>query len=778
MKNMALALTLAVLASFARGQTSQPSQADLLAAESCRQSARALIYSPAGSSTRAGRLVALARQAQALNPSDPQTALMLEFLYASRLKYQLAADAAKTYLAGYPDDFAQSLQLLSLGLQAQGDSSENRLNFLDGIIQGKGAAPLRSEALTISAAILMGQGDKAKATAALDEALKIDPQNVAAIRSRFALREDPSPLERADYLTRLLAANPGDEQSAWQLAQLLNAQGSHERALQLYEFAEEFIKRRGDRDMQTTFATQYANAMLDAGQAAKAAPKLQSLCQAYPDVTDLRILQAEAWELAGDAEKSKEVGRDIMSYYHRKETAASPPPSLAIELAWFYTITMRVPESALQWARQAERTNSDSPILQRILGAAEMISGKRELIDKAIDRLRKIADKDPYAALFLAEYYGMSPISKPDAGKIILAAAPLSRSGPAYRKLQALAARLAVRIPPPDCSELNKIVDAFTPELRELAKAPDKSLLVSVEPISPVIVPGEPLLVKATLANQGKLPVPLGENGMCNPVLGFKVSAPDYAQAVFNDLPLAIWPTPRALAPGQSLTCQVRLDVAALEAFLEAHVLDDLTLQVDCTLSPVQQGDQMRPWLASIKVEPLKIVRAGLMGQFDRQKKEAWAPAYQLMLGYLVRDMKRGDLPRRMRAASQTGMLLAMARNVELGKVDPPEMLRGVLTRPVLMRMMTEVLSDATPAVRAEMLNAMNDTALDDTLLQLLSPYVGDVSPLVRFRMAELIGRSGTPGAETLIQMFLRDGDELVRAMASAFRKIGAAKTQ
>jgi HEAT repeat protein len=124
-----------------------------------------------------------------------------------------------------------------------------------------------------------------------------------------------------------------------------------------------------------------------------------------------------------------------------------------------------------------------------------------------------------------------------------------------------------------------------------------------------------------------------------------------------------------------------------------------------------------------------------------------------------------------MLAARQVASLLAMVRHAELGQApELPKPLSAGLPKPVLLRIVVEILKDPSDVVRAEMLAAMGAVPLDDKIVVLFAPVIEDRSALVRFRVAELLGASGIKRQNTIVDYMAQDADEMVRLMASAFK--------
>ena len=144
--------------------------------------------------------------------------------------------------------------------------------------------------------------------------------------------------------------------------------------------------------------------------------------------------------------------------------------------------------------------------------------------------------------------------------------------------------------------------------------------------------------------------------------------------------------------------------------------------------------------------------------------------ACRVLLGRLVYDIQKGELPARMEAARKLAALLALVRRAERGRIAAlPKAMSSVFRRPVLLRMLVEVLKDPSDVIRAEMLAALNTVSLDERVVRLLAPAIEDPSPLVRFRMVELLCGPGQSKDEETIDLLARDADPLVRQMAAAF---------
>jgi len=188
-------------------------------------------------------------------------------------------------------------------------------------------------------------------------------------------------------------------------------------------------------------------------------------------------------------------------------------------------------------------------------------------------------------------------------------------------------------------------------------------------------------------------------------------------------------------------------------------------------------------------VAPTKLVRLSLLGEAPAV---AGSPGdlskrYASALNATARDLKEGKMPVRMRAARQIASLLAFAHDVETNKAG--SFARGLdPRRGVLLSMVKGALADPSDVVRAEMLAALCDLAearavpspkaasavgprlLASDVMPLLATAIEDPSPLVRFRLVELLGATQSPGYQTIVDYLLKDRNEMVVLMAAAFR--------
>jgi len=743
---------------------------NLRAAESLRHSAMCLVHASPQTPARAGRLVALGKFAQRLQPDHPKTAWLLASIYEIQGRLPEAAEAARLQLLREPADHALGLNYLRLSMAACNQADE-RAELLRSVKDGPWPGPLRAQAAAGLSRILRGQGRQEEADDALKQAAQLDPDDVAIRAAAASAQGTTIPPDQARTVAGMLRADPRNAVLVQSLAVLAGARGLHEEALALSEHAWALADASGiSLKITHELVLQYLNAMLDAGRFEQAIQSFEPILVQYPRSSDLRLLLIEAYQALGRQAEAGKLIKAMEAEYNTAQTPLAGSPVIARESAWFYTLVDPDPERALAIAQRAVEDGLDDAVSQRILAVAQLRCGQDELVPTAIRKLQTLADNDIYAAAVLADYFaGRDATTK--ARDSIAAGAKLGRSGPGWRYLRRIAENHSIEMPAPTGEEtlkqeLARLIESYLP----IGRHPEEVLKVELRAVRPTIRAGEPLVIEASLTNRADVTIQLGQNGLINATMSPRVRVSDGAKTSFENLPLVVWPVPKYLRSGQAVTTTVRLDVGELADFLAKRPLDEFTLFISGLVDPVQQDRRLVSSFSADAVKPVSIRHADPLGSFDRDDPANWKRAYQRMLSVIVTEINRGTVERRMSAARRLGALLAFAGEVRAGRARPSQPLVGSFSRPVLLSMLRKAIADPSPVVRAEMLAALGWVSLDQQIIALLGALVADPSPLVRFRLVELLGASPLPGQDLMIERFAEDGDEMVRAIAMAFR--------
>lgn len=753
----------------------QPSEADRLAADSLRHSAMSMIHARWGTQGRAGRLVALAAYAQKLAPGDLRTAWVLSSIYDSRREYTAAEEAVLQQLLADRKDFALGSDYIRVGLAA-GAKPSDREAFLQAIMDSPDwPDPLRAQAAVEQGKAFMFNKLNTQALEMFTLALQLDKLNAEALQGALSMREPRPPLEDSvGALTAMLQGSPRTMSLLRGLASVLAVMGLHQQAAPLFDAMwDDAVAAAENGRPPADVSGQYLNSLLDSDRADRAVQVFQPLREHYAQDRAVMFMLVEAYRALGRTDQADQLTQRIIG---DMESAASASPlgvSEAAEMAWTYTVYSPRPDQALSYARQVADTDPNSAVLQRLLGAAEVLSGDPALVEAGRARLEKVRDEDPAAPALLAEYY-LGVGDEAAASAAIAEAVRDSYSGWIYRRVRDLAAKRNLTLPPhPSAEAARQIFQQFDPRILDMGRHPEKYLSVTLRALSDPWHVGEALEIEATFTNTGDLPVPLWAGGLIRATMTLEATAPALTQERFNNLPMVIWPAPKYLPPGESVRTVVRIDVGALEYFLARCPLEDVELTVTATLDPIQRGRETVSSVPTVTVAPLTVRRRSLLGDLDRSDAAQWVSAYRYSLRVIMTDLVRGDLPQRMRAVRQLAELVTLVRDVQLFKTRLPSPLKGAVSKPVLLAMVGKAMQDPSEVVRAEMVAALGQAWLDEEILNVVSPAATDPSPLVRFRLVELLSAAGQGKAEQTIDLLARDADPLVRQMASAFGPAG-----
>lgn len=757
-------------ASSASPGSAQPNRDAILAAESFLNSAMDMTCSPPTTPARAGRLVALSHFADRLAPGDWRADRLLADIYLAQADPNGEVRAMESYLAGQPNDYLIRLRWINARLSKLQNVTE-RDAFLRSLADRKDLdEPTRAQVLATLADLLFGQGRTPDAADAAKRALTLDPYGAGPLAAWVRINDPNDFMACLGMDLRMLRGQPRAFDTAWKVALRLSDLGLYEKAMVFYDpaWSAGMADRQG-ANIPARMAVQYCSALLDANQPARALTALEAARAIYVDNTDLESLLIEAYTAAGKTTQAAFLVEKMAKAYKSREVSGNTGEALSAELGWFYAVTQPSPNLAIIYANRAVQADANNPVYQRILGAAELIADKA---DQAVPRLVKLLGKDMYASVLLAERYEATG-EKKELREALLAGAPLAGGGPTVRKLRKIAARHKVELPVPKQRDpLQALLKDFPHDCLTMIDDPNNCISVQLALVGDAksLLCGDPIEVAATLRNVGAVDLPLGDMGALNPRMALTVEVADakgQTIAKAARLPLVVWPAPRYLSPGKTVTCRLRLDVCELAAELGPHPLDDLTITVTGTVDPTVDGTSRLPKLT---VEPLKIARRGLLGNVPTDTPAGWLEAYKLALGRIVRDYRRGTLPERMRAARQIGSLLDFATKVKDSRIVPPGMLRGQIDRMVILAMFRAILSDKSPAVRAEAVASIHAVRPDELVITLLGPRIQDRDPMVRCRVVELLAATNSKGHETILDLMSKDPDPLVRQMAQAFK--------
>jgi tetratricopeptide (TPR) repeat protein len=791
MRSLTLVATLVTLASTLvaqdRSADALGEQAQSLAAESFRHSGVEMSHSPSETFGRGVRMITLHLFADRLDPNDPRTHRVLADVYEVQGLAEKALRSAEIYFQANPTDHSAGLRWL-FRHKAVLQSAEEALEFAR-TQAARGDLPdaLRAEVLTFYADVLHSQGQPNQAVSALNEALRLDPYCPRAMGGVMTLARDPSLELAINSHTNILRGHPMSATTCWALGGLLGSVGLHDEAVAVFGYGRDISRRRTHTEVVGEYLLQYAGAMLDAGQNQQVVETFAPLAEEfepsrmvkdYHESRDLRVLLIEAYRQLGKTEQADQLSQAVHEDFQALRADANDNAVLARNAGWFYLLQKRDIERAGEYSELAVRTEPDHPETRALQAGIELRTGQA---DAAVRHLKPVLGSTPWAGAMLLEA-SVEAGNMETARGILDSLARLPRRGRAFRHLARQAQRGGLTLPQHPTKQaardaVAELIETYIPLWGE----PEKILSVSVQPVRKSVKPCDPIELKVAVRNISKVSVPVGSWGLFSPAVGFRVrvgKGDDAPPETFTRVPLASLPSPRYLEPGAEISDTVRIDVADFARYIDTRPLEELTIEVDSLLDPItiqtdQEQDEPNTFspLPGLEIAPATITRSSLFDsypvRFDRSDPSAWQPAYMKLLGYMVREIKTGSLPERMRVARRLGSLLAAATLDRNDRGDIPEPLDGKLSLAHLVRMMVEMQKDRSPAVRAEMLAAMDHCIMEDWVLNYIAPRFSDPAAMVRYRALEVVAQAGVKNNTPVIQSFLTsDPDELIRRLA------------
>lgn len=755
--------------------------------ESLLHSAMNLYHTPSAVA-RAGRLVAISEYIAGLDPNDVRARRLLADMYHSQGKREAAADNAQKLFRAEPKDFAAGARWVRFCLNTYNRAPERRY-FLKSILNNEQySRPLRSVAAVELARVYTGQGATKDAVNAIDQALKLDPLNQAALFSRSDLMNNPTPVDRAKIFLALLEGNPRAYWIARDLAGMLCRLGLYDQGLKYYRHT--WSLWQGNRPVSEApadFAAEYVSALLDADKPNIAVSLFAPAVERLQTSTEFGSLMIEAFTKAGQNDKAAPLRKAVEEQYRRellshrvaeglentgvKDTspdadAKKMTADVAVNLAWYYLLVEKRPDEASRSIAEAVELGAGGDAVNLCTGAAKLARGDAE----GLKLIEPLVDTYPLAAAYVAQYELASGQTKKGT-RTLLAGVEKGRKNLAYRMLAATAKKYDITIPPAkDSASVAARVEKFDPRYLQMGLEPEKFIRITVAPARKTTALCEPIFVNATLENISSLPVSVDAWGLLDRQLGLEVLLGDRTVS-FASMPMLIWPSPRYLQPKQKVIASARLDVGEIARFLANYPLLPIALRVHPIVSPVsftpnRPGAKPRviSGLEPMKLQPITVHQDGLLAS-----EATGAEQYNQALANLRKALAEGDLQARVLSARRIAALLAWMRDVGNGRASVPQVIRPVMNEKYVLGLMGMALRDKSDVVRAEMITALQYADMGSAMLNEVGLVVDDPSPLVRFRVAELIGASGTKGSRTLIDMYAKDADPCVRTMARAF---------
>lgn len=269
---------------------------------------------------------ALLRAATTLNPAEPRFWRLL-----TEAELQLGnGEGALSALQGYrkiaPDDRVAQVQLIELHASRM-ESGDKAVEYLRNLLpKASVPAEVRSHVAVLLVHRLLDRGEEAQIPAVLDEALTLNPVNVAALGLKYErVASRGTPAERVAGLLALLRGNPVRPTAMAELARLLAAAGLGKESLEWFGRAADQFSASGAADPFTyhDLFVDYASQVYLAGQVQAARGMADQLLKADPDDVDAWLLRLVIDRGAGNAETYAKTRQDAAARLNARWAAAA-----------------------------------------------------------------------------------------------------------------------------------------------------------------------------------------------------------------------------------------------------------------------------------------------------------------------------------------------------------------------------------------------------------------------------------------------------------------------
>ena len=697
------------------------------------------------------RIRTLLRAALRLDPSNTQACVWLYELARLDGRSQEATDMLGRLVTANPDNLAAFTNWIEAA-PPDVQTVERRKTWLNGLLQQM-PQPERQALIHVQSARLAHQQlDSSAAEENLQQALSLWPDCPETAAMILADLPADAPLqERLRANLRLLRTRPLDVDLVWQIGQLLDQNGFAEDARTFYEYALSVHEKLApgwplavDRLLDLA---RNAEACGDDTQAADYAQRAVQMERGTYEA-DFYLywrLQGRANPALLNAIKGK-LARAFAEIKEPNEWAVT----LVAQAAWFYCIIDPQPLRALSLAENVAQRAQGDAFAQRVLGWAQALNART---DDARRTLEKIAGNDPFAAYRLAAMLKEEG-NETEAARVVSELKRLPRQGYARTLLESLNLPLPTTRPVSEqYPEVPAVLAEFDRRIFGFHADPQKYIQAGVKPLLNSLKVGQPWWIELSITNTGPFAVPLGPDGLINPVflLSFKVEGDrtrDYPQLMTMSIDYA-----RFIPPGETIRVWRTVDLGPLRGVARRTPQHLLSITLSAILDPQQmpQGWQASP--LGFDLAPVPFLR--LPANTD---PEAWHARFQRL---------KGESPEAIfQTLEEFGELLGESQRAASQALD-------YKPQPIPADRVTAVLRSAISGESWELavrgLEALQAAGLDRAMLDEGQRCLEHPHWAVRMMAVRLLARQGKSFDEQARKIANDDTDDLVRDMARSY---------
>lgn len=799
-----IGLILGCSAAKAPAQSTEPTPGAMALADRLAEMGQNTLRTPNITAASWMQSAALLEAACKLNPKEPRFPRMLAEALLQCRDVDGAIKALEAYRKIVPDSPAIQAQLIDLYISRM-ETADAKLNYLQTLLDStKWPTEVRSVVATRIAALRLERSQVDKALAAIDQAIELNPINVAALKMRADLRfAGASPKERVRLLLDLILANPNQTGVIIDLAEQLARSGLSEESLYWYGIGLNLVAQTGGGPDPEMLAG-YISELVLANERAAAGNLARQWLDANPTDIDVRFLQAlieknslkqENYEWV--RQRARNVLTNALAVVRQQtvDASATTQPiesteaapigdpvadvekikavgdlgklqqyiSLLSDLAWLEIYFNENTQAAQPIIAAIESIlGSESLTVSRLTGWSFLHDGK---LDEAKVKLSAIAGRDPLAALGLVKIAVLE--KAPDA---VEQAQQLRRNNAAglvgvfaWDTLQEQVSRID-----PD-PEVVAEMGTFPKDWMDILDQADKMYLIRGDPLKVSHNFGQPMLAKVVIENISKYDLSIGPDGVLKPDLWLDaqlrgIAAQNIQGAAYDRLANTM-----VLRRGKRVEQIVRVDQGDFARLMNTNPTLSIQAFISVTTNPVTS------------MKGLVSGPAGQRFQMPRIVERKGTPVGQEMgKAQVFATLSGGTPPEKMGAADLVGVVI---RLIQAGMADQEEkgagaeaMAQSEAQIGELIEQIRKTANDADENVQSWatfLFATLSDPQVSPQIVRAM-----ETSPLWQKRLLVIaaMGRlTPTEQKELVARLAKNDPDQIVRNFAlAAAERIGA----